>query len=86
MVIEVKLAHNAEARRAVVAQILTYAAYLQGLERADLERTVLGGHLQRRGYDGLISAVAGDDQERSLDSDAFDRGLAESLAEGRFAS
>jgi hypothetical protein len=30
VVIEVKLANNAEARRAVVAQVLTYAAYLHG--------------------------------------------------------
>src|SRR6266545_716730 len=68
VVIEVKLANNAEARRAVVAQVLTYAAYLHGVEPATLERVVL----------------AGDDQERSLDAEAFDRGVAESLAEGRF--
>jgi hypothetical protein len=84
VVIEVKLASNAEARRAVVAQVLAYAAYLHGLERAELERTVLGGHLRRRGYDSLLAAVAGDDQERSLDAAAFDQGLAESLSEGRF--
>jgi hypothetical protein len=84
VVIEVKLANNAEARRAVVAQVLTYAAYLHGVERAELERVVLGGHLQRRGYENLISAVAGDDQERSLDTESFDRGLAESLADGHF--
>src|SRR5262245_4713108 len=30
-IIEVKLAKNAEARRAVVAQVLAYAAYLHGL-------------------------------------------------------
>jgi hypothetical protein len=63
---------------------LTYAAYLHGVDRADLERGVLGGHLQRRGHDNLISAVVGDDQERSLDAEAFDQGLAESLADGRF--
>jgi RecB family endonuclease NucS len=61
VIIEVKLATNAEARRAVVAQVLTYAAYLHRVERAELERVVLGGHLQRRGYESLISAVAGDD-------------------------
>ena len=33
-IIEVKLARNAEARRAVVAQVLTYAAYLRGMELA----------------------------------------------------
>jgi len=84
VVIEVKLAKNAEARRAVVAQILTYAAYLHGTERADLEQVVLGGHLQRRGYDSLIAAVAGDDQERSLDTEAFQQGLTDSLVDGRF--
>src|SRR5262245_45474565 len=84
VVIEVKLANNAEARRAVVAQVLTYAAYLHGVEPAMLERVVLAGHLQRRGYDSLLAAVAGDDQERSLDAEAFDHGVAESLAEGRF--
>ena len=31
VVIEVKLAGNAESRRAVVAQVLSYAGYLQGL-------------------------------------------------------
>jgi hypothetical protein len=84
VVIEVKLANNAEARRAAVAQVLTYAAYLHGVEPATLERVVLAGHLQRRGYESLIAAVAGDDQERSLDAEAFDHGVATSLAEGRF--
>ena len=37
VVIEVKLADNAEARRAVVAQILSYAGYLQGLDPDQLE-------------------------------------------------
>jgi hypothetical protein len=45
VVIEVKLANNAEARRAVVAQVLTYAAYLHGVDRADLERGVLSGQI-----------------------------------------
>jgi hypothetical protein len=84
MAVDQQMVLGAEARLAVVAQVLTYAAYLHGLERADLERTILSGHLQRRGYDSLASAVAGDDQERSLDTDTFDHGLAESLSEGRF--
>ena len=33
VVIEIKLARNAESRRAVGAQVLTYAARLKGLER-----------------------------------------------------
>lgn len=32
VIIEVKLADNAESRRAVVAQVLSYAGYLQGLD------------------------------------------------------
>src|SRR3712207_636373 len=33
VIIEAKLARNAEARRAVVAQVLSYAAHLNGLDR-----------------------------------------------------
>lgn len=45
VVIEVKLAGNAEARRAVVAQVLSYAGYLQGLDSCQLESQVLAPHL-----------------------------------------
>jgi RecB family endonuclease NucS len=45
VVIEVKLADNAEARRAVVAQVLSYAGYLQGLDPDQLEVQVLARHL-----------------------------------------
>src|SRR4051794_27644365 len=48
VVIEIKLRRNSEARRAVVAQILTYAAYLKGLTVGDFE-DVLRSHL--RGID-----------------------------------
>ena len=37
VIIEVKLAGNAESRRAVVAQVLSYAGYLQGLDPVQLE-------------------------------------------------
>jgi hypothetical protein len=46
-VIEIKLAKNAEARRAVVAQVLAYAAYLQGLTPEQLECDVLGAKLRK---------------------------------------
>jgi RecB family endonuclease NucS len=36
VIIEVKLAGNAESRRAVVAQVLSYAGYLQGLDPEQL--------------------------------------------------
>src|ERR1700683_96807 len=42
VIIEVKLAGNAESRRAVVAQVLSYAGYLQGLDVEQLESQVLG--------------------------------------------
>jgi hypothetical protein len=50
VVIEVKLARNAEARRAVVAQGLMYAAFLHGLDDKTLEHEVLGRELSKRGY------------------------------------
>src|SRR5439155_18213617 len=78
------LARNAEARRAVVAQVLAYAAYLHGLDPSVLEKGVLGSHLQARNYDSLSAAVATNDQEGSFDSETFGRGLIDSLKDGRF--
>jgi hypothetical protein len=83
-VIEVKLARNAEARRAIVAQVLTYAAYLSGLDADSLERDVLGRHLRQRGFQDLAGIVAANDQVGSFDPGAFAAGLAEGLARGRF--
>lgn len=86
VVIEVKLVTNAEARRAVVAQVLAYASHLHGMDREHLEIDVLGRHLSGRGYDGLYGAVADADGQVPIDASrrAFDEGLAESLASGRF--
>lgn len=84
VVIEVKLARNAEARRAVVAQILTYAAYLRGLEPSTLETEVLGDHLYRRGYETISAAMAANDQAGSFDDSGFAEGLTECLVQGRF--
>ena len=84
VVIEVKLARNAEARRAIVAQVLTYAAYLYGMDLRVLERDVLGRHLSERGFADLAAAVQDSDQLDAFDADTFAKGLASSLAEGRF--
>ena len=84
VVIEVKLAKNSEARRAVVAQILTYASYLHGLDASDLETTILGSHLQTRNYMNLADAVQSNDQQGSFDYEQFHAGLKNSLNEGRF--
>jgi hypothetical protein len=83
-VIEVKLARNAEIRRAVVAQVLSYAAHLHGLDRTELEQQVLSRHLRERGHQSLEAAVEASDQEGAFDSEVFDRGLRDSLAQGRF--
>lgn len=83
-VIEVKLASNAEARRAVIAQILTYAAYLRGLSIETLEGSVLVNHLVDRQFQTLAEAVAADDQEGSFDRGAFTTGLTDSLQAGAF--
>lgn len=83
-ILEIKLAKNAEARRAVVAQVLTYAAYLRGMDPVTLDREVLGVHLRKRGYETLAQAVADGDQEGAFDAAIFGETLANSLAEGRF--
>jgi hypothetical protein len=84
VLIEIKLARNAEARRAVVAQVLTYAAYLYGMETAAFEREVLGRHLRALGHETLASAIAAVDQEGAFDAEEFSAGLEESLSQGRF--
>jgi hypothetical protein len=83
-IIEVKLSRNAEARRAVVAQVLAYAAYLRGMDSVALEQDILGRYLHSFGYETLAQAVAANDQEGSFDAALFAEGLADSLTNGRF--
>lgn len=83
-IIEVKLSRNAEARRAVVAQVLTYAAYLKGMSAKRLEQDVLARHLSERNYQSLAEAVVANDQAGSFDAEAFASDLGESLSQGRF--
>lgn len=84
VVVEFKLSRNAEARRAVVAQVLTYAAHLKDLSPEVVEGEVLGRHLLARRYDDLQSAVAANDQEGAFDVTTFSEGLAECLSQGHF--
>lgn len=83
-IIEIKLSRNAEARRAVVAQILAYAAYLHGVEPAVLQNTILATHLRERGFSDLAAAGSDQDQSDGFELDVFNQGLQESLSEGRF--
>lgn len=84
VIVEVKLARNAEARRAVVAQALTYAAFLYRLAPDAFETGVLRAHLQRRGWDSLEQAMTETDQEGSFDPGIFHTGLADALSKGSF--
>ena len=82
VIIEVKLAGNAESRRAVVAQVLSYAGYLQGLDPEQLETQILAPYLTAGG--SVLAAVEAGDQQHALDPEAFREGLTRSLADGSF--
>lgn len=83
VVIEIKLRKNAETRRAVVAQILTYAAYLKGLGVLELERT-LRSHLDRAEARSILDLVRKSDQSQEVEEAEFSGGLADSLTAGAF--
>ncbi len=82
VIIEIKLAFSSEARRAVVAQILAYAAHLHGTTREQLEDRV-GSSLRQRGHASLVDAVRSV-HEDAFDADEFTEALDEHLREGRF--
>lgn len=83
VILEIKLRRNAEARRAVVAQILTYAAYLKGLAVSDFE-ALLRPHLSKADADSIIELVRSSEQSAEIEDLEFSEGLAESLAGGGF--
>lgn len=83
-IIEVKLAKNGEARRAVVAQLLAYAAFLRGMRRDVFERDLVGPYLQAKGWPSLAEAVRAMTQDTSFDADALAAGVERSLALGAF--
>ena len=82
VIIEVKLARNAEARRAIVSQVLAYAAFLNGYDVAALERGPLHGSLTD--YGSISEAVAAQDQKGAVDGTEFAAALQEHLDAGRF--
>ena len=79
VILEIKLARNSEARRAVVAQVLAYAAYLAGLTVDVVEQQLLARHLSQRGYGSLHEAASPE-----LAAGQFNANMAQNLAEGRF--
>ena len=84
VVVEIKLARNAEARRAVVAQVLAYAAYMFGLTLGEFERDVLSSHLRSRNHESVFSAVDAIDQVGRIDPATFNAALEANLASGQF--
>lgn len=83
VLIEVKLASNSEARRAVVAQLLSYASFLRGNTIAGLERGTLAAQLAQRGAADIASLAAAGFQDTSL-GDSFQAAMQESLDTGSF--
>ncbi len=83
-VIEIKLRRNAEARRAVVAQVLMYAAFLKGVDPRTLERDVLGSHIARRPIASLADAAREADQTGDFNETDFAAALEDCLATGAF--
>jgi hypothetical protein len=83
VVIEIKLRRNSEARRAVVSQVLAYAANLRGMTVQDLDLT-LRPHLSKRGHGSVADAVAAADQTGAFDRKTFLDAISASLREGSF--
>jgi Endonuclease NucS len=82
-IIEIKLRKNTEARRAVVAQILTYAAYLKGMTVDDLEASI-GGYLSKIDAVSIADAAQRTDQSGQFDAHDFTNALEQALRTGSF--
>ncbi len=83
-IIEVKLAKSSEARRAIVSQIMSYAAFLHGLTVEGLEQGPLRRPLADAGYASILNAVQSQDQEGAVDVDSFTASMQEFLDRGNF--
>jgi hypothetical protein len=82
VVIEIKLATNSEARRAVIAQVLAYAAVLYGMKSDELERKC-ANYLQTRHLTDITAAVASEDQTSDFDAETFAANLGSNLETGQ---
>ncbi len=83
-IVEVKLANNPEARRAIVSQVIAYAAFLRGLDIKSLEQGPLRRPLADAGYGSILEAVQAQDQEGAVDALSFTNSLQEFLDQGIF--
>ena len=83
VVIEVKLAKSSEARRAIVSQVLAYAAFLHGYNVESLEQGPLRKALAKAGHGTILEAVQAQDQEGAVDADLFAASMQQYLDEGQ---
>ena len=83
-IIEVKLASNSEARKAIVSQVIAYAAFLRGFDAEGLEQGPLRGLLADAGHGSILEAVQAQDQEGAVDADSFTTSLQAYLDQGNF--
>jgi hypothetical protein len=81
VLIEVKLHNNAESRRAVVAQILSYAAGLHGMTADEFEGTVLAKCLAGH---SLVDRIRDAAQAEAVDDDELRQNLHTTLQTGAF--
>ena len=71
VVIEIKLSRNSEAKRKVVAQVLTYAAYLKGIGVSDLDE-ILDKHLEAIDASSVVDAANAADEYNLQKEYAYD--------------
>jgi hypothetical protein len=85
-ILEVKLRANPEVRREVLAQALSYGAFLEGMSLEDFYSRIVRPHLQRTHdatWDDLTAAV-GDLAGVDLDAEAFTTSVEQCLSRGSF--
>ena len=83
-IVEVKLARNTDARRAVVSQVMAYAAFLHGFDVESLEQGPLRRSLETSGYGSILKAAQAQDQEGAVNAASFEASLQEFLDQGSF--
>lgn len=84
VIIEAKLARNPEARRAIVSQIIAYAAFLHGFDVEALEQGPLHRHLADAGHQSILDAVQAQHQDGAVGPESFITSLQEWLNTGSF--
>lgn len=84
VIAEVKLARSSEAKRAIVAQVISYAAFLQGFDVESLAKGPLSKSLADQDQVSILGMAMTQDQEDEIDSETFESSLQEYLTNGMF--